>query len=418
MKTVKSFIKSIISVLLFLPDLLIWNMVYAKAKRTKNVKGSKGILLVPPADLNGSFGDELMVTSYIYNFADNNPVTILTQQIIERNDFLSGFKGLTFLGDFYKHRYGYMLQLLDGYSKVVVIGADVLDGSYSYYDSIKYLRLIRLAGALGIETAFSGFSVSKKTHPLLKREFGLVAESTFLKARDLETFKRLVTFAPESRVVQTSDMAFICPKLSDAVDENRLSQFIAWCLNIKSEGRVVIAICPNALQAEKIGYQEYINGMKTLIDTFSNIRKCAVAFLYHDVRVFGGGGSDKTISADLFDLYSGTDLPVYFDQNIKNGVELKSYFDYVDFTITGRMHFGISGIEAGKPMFGICYANKFEGMLQLFEIEPENSLVDYTALAACSEVVPLFLKHLDENSSKIARYLPRVKEQSLLNGTK
>lgn len=418
MKTIKSFVKSVISIFLFLPDLLIWNTVYAKAKRTKNGKGLKGTLLVPPADLNGSFGDELMVTSYIYNFAENKPVTILTQQIIERNDFLSGFKGLTFLGDFYKGRYGYMLELLPGYSKVVVIGADVLDGSYSYYDSIKYLRLLRLASALGIETAFSGFSVSKKTHPLLKKEFGLVAESTFLKARDLETFKRLITFAPESRVIQTSDMAFICPKLSDAVDESRLGQFIAWSSNATNEGRFVIAVCPNALQAEKVGYQEYINGMKILIDTFSSIRKCAIAFLYHDIRVFGDGGSDKTISKDLFDSYSGTDLPVYFDQNIENGVELKSYFDFVDFTITGRMHFGISGIEAGKPMFGICYANKFEGMLQLFEIEPENCLVDYTALADCSKVVPLFLEHLDENSRKIAKYLPRVKEQSFLNGSR
>ena len=108
-------------------------------------------------------------------------------------------------------------------------------------------------------------------------------------------------------------------------------------------------------------------------------------------------------------------MPVYFDAHLRNGLELKSYLDFIDFTITGRMHFGISGIAAGKPMFGICYANKFEGMLRLFEIDPDRNLIDYTVLADCVKVVPLFLHDLDENRLKIETFLPRVKKQSFLN---
>ena len=153
--------------------------------------------------------------------------------------------------------------------------------------------------------AFCGFSISEATPYLIKREFRKVVKGTILKARDIETFNRLTSIVPKEKVVQVSDMAFICPKRSlSSADLNRLNKFESWCDAAHNAGHLVIALCPNALQAEKIGYREYLEGMQLLINTFSQHIDCAVAFLYHDIRLFGTGGSDRTLSADLFNHYS------------------------------------------------------------------------------------------------------------------
>ena len=72
--------------------------VYLHVKWKAGKKEGKGILLLPPTDLNGCFGDELMVASFIHNFAEGEDVTILTKEVYERSDFLSDFPGISFLG--------------------------------------------------------------------------------------------------------------------------------------------------------------------------------------------------------------------------------------------------------------------------------------------------------------------------------
>ncbi len=170
------------------------------------------------------------------------------------------------------------------------------------------------------------------------------------------------------------------------------------------ENRKIAAFCPNSIQAERLGWEKYLAGQQMLLDSFSSDTDVSVLYLYHDVRALYDDKSDRDISKALFDAHTQKDSAyVYFPGNIENGIALKSYLTYASFTVTGRMHFGISGMEAGKPMFGICYADKFEGMLRLFDIDPGHSLIDYTEMEKGVQVVSVFLDDLDSQCHKIER---------------
>lgn len=415
-RTLRKIKKLTLDFLFYYPDIFIWKLAIRKLKRGEASSSVKGkTLLVPPASLNGSFGDELMVVSYLANFGKEEDVTILTKELIVRDDLLSGFMNVRYLGGFTNHSYFKSLSLLKDFSKVVVIGADILDGAYGYYHTLKYLRLIQLASKLKLETHFTGFSISKDLNEKLKPIFKEISQNTLLKARDLNSFKRLRAFIPEDGVISTSDMAFICP-IDQNIFSSSLESYSEWCQVQKNDGRFIVAICPNILQSRKLGHSNYLKSLIGILELLSQKLNVSYVFLYHDIRRYDGH-SDITISSELNDYFSKT-LSTYFTEDVVNGLQLKRFIEYSDFTISGRMHFGISGIEMAKPMLGITYANKFAGMLKLFGINPDNCLVDYQHLDKGEDVVTRFIDNLNLNKGLINDNLEKVKNGAYLNDPK
>src|SRR5690606_34754068 len=95
-------------------------------------------------------------------------------------------------------------------------------------------------------------------------------------------------------------------------------------------------------------------------------------------------------------------LPVYFQGKIRDGITLKSYLYPIDLTLTGRMHFGISGLSLNKPMFGLAYEGKFDGLQHLFGIDPEKSLAkNLHALSSYGSMFDDFIRKLESNKYSI-----------------
>src|SRR5690606_10635594 len=110
---------------------------------------------------------------------------------------------------------------------------------------------------------------------------------------------------------------------------------------------------------------------------------------------------DKGLSEELY-FSRKNKTNSYFTPNIKNGVELKSYLEYIDFTLSGRMHFGISGYSLKKPMLGITYEDKFSGLQRLFGLNPEFTLIaDYKNISQGKYVMDYFLENLDNIQKNI-----------------
>ena len=60
------------------------------------LKRKRGFLLIPPTELDGSFGDELMVVSFVNNFK-NESITLYEPKIIVREDLFKDYKNVSYL---------------------------------------------------------------------------------------------------------------------------------------------------------------------------------------------------------------------------------------------------------------------------------------------------------------------------------
>ncbi|MDR6809228.1 polysaccharide pyruvyl transferase WcaK-like protein [Dyadobacter sp. BE34] len=400
MQQVKTFLK-------ILPDNLLWSGTKFLAKFKKRTDNN-AILLIPAGDLDGGFGEDIMITSFIKNFSNDRPVTVLTYNVIHRPDYLDKFGNVSYAGGFRDLNYLKLFGLMREHSEVLVIGADIMDGTYGLFASLLRLRMLRLANILGLTAKVSGFSVSKNILPRVKEEFMLASQTTKIKARDIDSFQRLASFLPESRLVLTNDIAFICPTIPVTYEGKEFEAYQSWCDSEKQKNKKIIGICPNSIQAKKIGLDRYVADLTLLIDNFLSVQDFSLIFLYHDTRPLCGNDTDKTISERLFKHFKSKNVSCYLPDEIKNGVSLKGYLNSIDFTVTGRMHLGISGIVARKPMYGICYANKFEGMLKLFDIDPSICLVDYTDMKNSSSTIKSFLDEQDKLIAQIDKKLPEV----------
>jgi polysaccharide pyruvyl transferase WcaK-like protein len=361
-----------------------------------NKETNDSILLVPADDLIGGFGDDVMVMSFIENFGQGRPISIFTQKKIIRNDYLSNYGNITYIEGFKERNYFHFAKVLKEHSLVYILGADIMDGSYGYYSSIDRIRMLRLAEKIGVKNEISGFSVSNNILPTVQKELIKVSKHTIIKARDIDSYNRLNAFLPSERLLLTNDIAFICPDVPSTYRGDIFDNYLEWSVDVKDKSGMIIGFCSNSIQAKKMGLDNYLKSMIDLISKFLKRRDFSIVFLYHDTRPLCDLETDKTISEKLYKHFVKNNVNCFFPSGISNGVELKGYLHQVDFTLTGRMHLGISGITSSKPMFGVCYANKFEGMVRLFGINPEFCLIEYNDLTHSEEIIDGFINNFDD----------------------
>lgn len=395
-----------------------WITAKIIVKSRKNLQDSNAILIVPAADLDGGFGEDLMVISLLKNFFQDRPVSLLNFNQIIRKDYQLVHKNLTFLSGFTQRvNYVNILNIINRHSLVIVIGADIMDGTYDNSTSINRLRILELANYSGTEAQITGFSVSKSISQRVKDKFIHVSSFMKIKLRDIESYKRVAEFISEDRLVLTNDIAFICPDIPELYRSKIFSSYEVWANKMRTLGKTIIGVCPNSIQAKKFGLDNYERDFSLLLNSFADSGSFAFVFLYHDLRLICENDNDSTISSRFYERYKVKTDSFYTDQ-ISNGVALKGYLSLIDFTITGRMHLGISGATYGKPMFGVAYANKFEGMVKLFSIDPDKCLIEFTDIPNQLSVVSSFIANFPSFKSKVEASLPEIRRNTLLNITK
>lgn len=258
---------------------------------------------------------------------------------------------------------------------------------------------------MGLKTTVSAFSISNETKPYAFKELDAIRKITKLTLRDNSSLERMQALFPSEKFGLSCDIAFNCP--TPPVSGIKDSTFINWKSEQSSSLRKVIAICPNAIQAKKLGIDTYISHFCEILDRFCDPIQYSFLFLYHDIRPQCAVGSDKDISRLLHEQFDKKTHSYYAD-SISNGVDLKSYMIDSYFTVTGRMHFGISGITLGAPMFGIEYQNKFSGLQKLFEVNPDISLIDYTRIPEQIDRTSDFLLHLEDFRRSVAKNIDPI----------
>lgn len=268
--------------------------------------------------------------------------------------------------------------------------------------------IIEYAHQLHLQVNITGFSIRETPSEYFKNAIHKVENYTMIKARDGRSYHRLSKIVQTDHLMETVDIAFAC-----GVDEKIPIEksAVEWVKAQKEKGQKIIAYCPNTIQAKKMGLNEYLRCQLMLLKEFSK-QNCSILFLYHDLRKYALGINDKELSKMVSFYFQENGM---FCDNITDGYLMKNYINLADFTVTGRMHFGISGYTLNKPMFGCCYFNKFEGVQELFGIAPEKSLVDYDKIPENLFNVSKFLEFLNVYQANIKRKLPSVQNYAQKN---
>lgn len=372
-------------------------IIFKNEFKTKNKK----ILLIPPTFLNGSFGDELMVVAFLNQF-NNDVVDLFENKIKIRNDLFSNFK-LNYVPWSKKVNF-------KDYKSIYILGADNMTGAYNTEHPLFKLDILNHGNQLNLKTAILGFSVNENMNEKIIQKMQSLLPKTQYYLREPVSYGRAEKFLPNDNIKQVADLAFLCPS-----HENHDSKYLNWISKIKANQKI-IAVCPNAIQAQHVGLEKYINDLIFLLTSASKNENVAFVFLYHDIRIqCNEKYSDLHLSQMLYEKLKNIS-PSFFTPNIKNGVELKSYLKHVHITFTGRMHFGISGYSLKKPMFGLAYEGKFSGLQKLFGINPHGSLVsDLNEIQNYSEQFSNFITNYEENKKLIDSNYDKVIEFSLQN---
>ena len=358
-------------------------------------------LLVPAASIDGGFGEDIMVAGFLNG--STFPVTILSTQI-EHREFIEKHKNVrcsTLLMSSFK--YFRMLTLFSRHTDLYIIGADILDGVYTS-NKLRF-NLIDLAHRMGLRVHITSFSVREKSSSYFIKQIQRISSYVQINARDIESQKRLQVMLPNVDVRLVPDIAFLCdnPSPNDELMEK-------WSNEQRKLGHPVIAYCPNTIQAKKMGLNKYIEGQIELLREFKRY-KCAIMFMYHDLRKYALSLSDKDLSRIIY--LSLNDSDSVFIDNVSNGYDLKKYIALSDFTVTGRMHFGISGYTMGLPMFGVSYFNKFEGLHKMFL--QSNSLIEYDNVEQCHNNVGEFIANFQQYNINVRNRLFQIIEIAKMN---
>lgn len=363
------------------------------------------VLVIPPTIMDGSFGDELMLISFLEH-NKKKKVIIYEEKNLIRKDLYDRYDNLEFLEWDEKI-------IFKNVSHAYVLGADNMTGAYGEKNPLFKIRFLNRCNKSGIKTYILGFSLNENVNSKIKEGLNIISKKTKLFLREEVSYNRALEFIDNKfNVKQVADLAFLSPmySLNDDIFEN-------WIINQKQNGRKILAVCPNALQAKNIGEEKYISDIIILLKYSLKKHKISILLLYHDLRNHCNGKSDKDISSEIYNkLIDNFKDNLFFSSTIKNGLEMKYYLQDIDFTLTGRMHFGISGYSLNKPMIGIAYEGKFSGLQKIFDIDSKETLInDMLKISESEDKIDYIINNFDQINNNIKLNINKVKSLSLSN---
>lgn len=248
---------------------------------------------------------------------------------------------------------------------VEVIGADVIDGTYSARRAIARLNLMNFCAGAGIPVALISFSLRESVPPEvrlamrgLSRRVRIVARDDRSRLRAEECFDRPVEVAPDI-VFRLEARQLRSSKLSDAI--------AAW----RASSNVVVGVCPSlhcyrgplrvsAEEAAEDLVEKFVGLCSTVREAIPNAKFVLTG---HDSRgyPYSDYGLSESIAARLGSggvVLERGDLPVE---------EFQALVREFDLLVSGRMHCGVVGLGVGTPCILLDYNDKMGGMADYFD---------------------------------------------------
>lgn len=292
---------------------------------------------------------------------------------------------------------------------VVVMGADVLDGSYNVAFSGRQLMLLDLLARGGADSYITGFSVSQDFHPRVVRLFDALDRSVRINLRDPVSFARFraASTAPANLV---ADVAFLLePRASELTE-----RIDGWIAAQRQAGRVILGLNCHPLLLELAERHELDRFLGTFVEAvadFAAQREVALLMVDHDNR---GSSADAICLRPVHDRLVERlgAAHIYYPDDRLSADEIKAVVADLDGVISGRMHLMIAAMGAGTPVFGIDYKDKMEGLLNHFGL-PTDTLCTAAEIMQPGHDIPArladFVDRLDMIRARVAEAKPLVR---------
>jgi polysaccharide pyruvyl transferase WcaK-like protein len=286
--------------------------------------------IVPPTESIGSLGDQMLIKG-LYDQDPSSQYDLILENVYQDwshfNHDHYAF-GKVFLNHVYTQQY----------DKIVIIGADVLDGTYN-------LNLIQKIQAIFKQTHcniyISSFSWSMNPNEYAIRAIKMLNDHRIKwEVRDEISLLRFKKLFPNHSVELIHDFGF----------------YVKLDRDEEAYGMVGESILVNLNDMHK-------KGDKFLIELLTHIpEKYHVFLLQHDFRQ---GHREEEL---LHNLHKGLKNKSTIVQE-GNVNYLKNIYSKVKYVISSRMHIGIAALSMGIPFIGMEYQDKMEGILKRFNLE-------------------------------------------------
>lgn len=383
-------------------------------------------LLLPP-EAPGGLGDEAMVVASISTLRQQgtnhmglvafNPrleYPVPVAEAIDMRDYFIYSSGLKFLQK--SIEFGYKVSR---YEQFYCLGADLMDGHYSDYVTLKRVKLVELAAKAGVKSTILGFSFNNAPTPLAVQALRSLPSHVNLYVRDAISEERL-TARLNRPIPLVADVAFL---LHPAESSELLSTVFQWIEKQRNTGRTLVGINPNSLllkQQDGKTFEDLIQGYaQNLVSLFSRNPNLSFVLLPHDSRNIKGSPSDDRLARAILQ-----ELPVEMQPYCCKipfpcrAAEIKAIVGKLDVVLSSRMHLAIACLGQSIPVVCITYQGKFDGLFRHFAIEGMTVSPEDLLQPESEKVVNCVISTLENREKihqKIQVQLPQVQQLSLAN---
>lgn len=357
-----------------LQDFLVSMIAVREAKRSKDataqaVLDRQTIATVSPAAY-GSLGDEaLMMGAFHCNTRSGYRSLMLTDG--DANPWPVDVHAKSMDGSSLRAQFVWGDQWLVGMSrphKVVVVGADSVDGVYGLRSLSQRVTLLNRHLASGGRAYLSNFSMRVEPSPDAVRILRALDPAVTLEARDVESQKRAMRYLDREVSVAPDIAQFLAPKVSAAVIRVR-EIFQKW----RDCDLKVVVIVPNAHLGSLYGSPEIVERRFTEFTQLMLEAGFGCAVVSHDIREDPG---DPDLCRRIVSNFG----PEQAVRSVipQSASEAKAIIGEADLCVTARMHAAVSGLSQDVATLGLDYVDKFIGQFAWYG--QELNVIDRSVL--------------------------------------
>ncbi len=366
------------------------------------------ILIIPcdPWSVVGSRGDQAMILAVKQHCGDVE-IDILTDSHDADDECFD--VGLVPVAEWNEPFDKWMKVKAHQYEKVYILGADVTDGVYAWPIAMKLLMFYDCFSRMGKEIHYLGFSWSETPSPWMHLVFPLLKQELPLPIRDPISYERVAKFTKHRPLIQVADAAF---KLKPN-PTLRAQHWIDWCRKMHEDEQKVVAVNVHQMFNEvETKSEDWVIAFSKCLDEVAQCHgNISYLLVPHDNRP---RVSDLEILKQVKQSLPKSTLI----DTVMNADEIKAVLGVCDALIAGRMHISIAALGQGKPVFGLIYQGKFEGLWKHLELSQETIaepmiFIDKPRIAR--KLLENFYNNIQKLHKQIVNGLPNVIELATKN---
>ncbi len=240
---------------------------------------------------------------------------------------------------------------LAGAGHVSVVGADVMDGTYSLRASVRRSTLAASAAGAGVDTRVVGFSWGASPRRAARRALARAARcGVRLMAREEVSARRLAADGIPG-VESAADVVFAAA----TTDRSAADAILA-----RTGPRPVALVNVSGLLAERV---DLVEDHVRLVGALRR-RGLAVVLLPHVWRGRAGDAAACAAVMERLDQDASAD-EVLLVQDVLSPAQVRGLAARAAVTVTGRMHLAVMSLMGGVPAITLATQGKVEGLMDL-----------------------------------------------------